>query len=256
MRLKERKTFVGTMLLVGVTLFTVGCGGGNSSNNGGGGGGESVPQVTHFSITAPADVAPNTFFIVSVSALDSSDETVGNYSGTVHFTSSDPEADLPADTTLNNGAGSFSVTLTTIGIQTIMATDTVKTRITGSSDSIDVSNSLNHGFQPSGDMGTERAAHTATLLANGQVLITGGFNANEILATAEIFDPATGTFTPTGSMTTPRFAHTATCLPTGKCSSQVAPPVPGILPHMMSMPRCAANPRRSARVDPNLRTIL
>jgi hypothetical protein len=73
-----------------------------------------------------------------------------------------------------------------------------------------------HGFQATGDMGTERASHTATLLPNGNVLITGGFNNTAVLATAELFDPATGTFTPTGDMTSPRFAHTATLLQNGK----------------------------------------
>jgi hypothetical protein len=65
-------------------------------------------------------------------------------------------------------------------------------------------------------MGTGRAAHTATLLQNGRVLIAGGFNNTDVLATAELFDPATGTFTPTGAMPTPRFSHTATLLPNGK----------------------------------------
>jgi Galactose oxidase, central domain len=73
-----------------------------------------------------------------------------------------------------------------------------------------------HGFQFTGDMGTERAAHTATLLNDGTVLVTGGFNNTAVLATAELFDPATGTFTPTGDMTSPRFAHTATLLQNGK----------------------------------------
>jgi putative Ig domain-containing protein/galactose oxidase-like protein/Kelch motif protein len=72
-----------------------------------------------------------------------------------------------------------------------------------------------HGFQAIGDMETERAAHTATLLTNGKVLVTGGFNNTDVLATAELFDPATGTFTPTGAMTASRFSHTATLLPNG-----------------------------------------
>jgi len=57
------------------------------------------------------------------------------------------------------------------------------------------------------NLGTERAGHTATLLSDGRVLLAGGFRlfvagalANEVLQTAEIFDPATGAFTATGDM--------------------------------------------------------
>jgi hypothetical protein len=71
-------------------------------------------------------------------------------------------------------------------------------------------------FQATGDMGTQRAAHTATLLPNGKVLIAGGFNNSGGLATAELFDPATGTFMATGTMTGARVSHTATLLNSGK----------------------------------------
>jgi hypothetical protein len=156
------------------------------------------------------------FFSVTVRALDKSNRTVSGYSGTVHFTSTDPQAVLSANSTLTNGAGIFSVSLTSVGSQTITATNTVTADITGSSNSIEVTaNPSAHGFQATGDMGTERAGHTATLLANGNVLITGGFNNTDNLATAESFDPASRTFTSTGTMTTPRFSHTATLLANG-----------------------------------------
>jgi WD40 repeat protein len=80
-------------------------------------------------------------------------------------------------------------------------------------------NSHAHGFQVTGDMEIERAAHTATLLANGKVLITGGFNSTDNLATAELYDPTTGAFTSTGTMTTARSSHTATLLAQGPAAS-------------------------------------
>jgi hypothetical protein len=58
---------------------------------------------------------------------------------------------------------------------------------------------------------------TATLLPNGEVLLAGGFNnAGTYLASAELYNPATGTFTPTGSMKTAREDYTATLLQNGE----------------------------------------
>ena len=61
------------------------------------------------------------------------------YGGTVHFSSSDGGASLPADSTLTNGAGTFSATLQTAGNQTITATDTVTSTVTGTSNTVAVS---------------------------------------------------------------------------------------------------------------------
>ena len=97
-------------------------------------------------------------------------------------------------------------------------------------------------FSPTGAMGTPRYNHTATLLADGRVLIAGGMSgppapgstsvvsvvlasyrgarlaatSADVLATAELYDPATGTFSPTGSMTDFRDGHTATLLQDGR----------------------------------------
>ncbi len=57
---------------------------------------------------------------------------VTGYTGTVHFTSSDPLAILPADAPLTNGVGTFNATLRAPGSQTLTATDTVNSAITGS----------------------------------------------------------------------------------------------------------------------------
>jgi hypothetical protein len=79
------------------------------------------------------------------------------------------------------------------------------------------------GFRPTGDMSTGRAEHTATLLPNGKVLITGGDSCSFInyyqscpLDSAEVYDPVAGTFATTGKMSVTRFFHTATLLGNGK----------------------------------------
>jgi hypothetical protein len=64
-------------------------------------------------------------------------------------------------------------------------------------------------------MSTTRAAHTATRLANGNVLIAGGF-ANSTYATAEIYDPNSRTFVSANNMNAARAGHSATLLPNGK----------------------------------------
>jgi hypothetical protein len=64
-------------------------------------------------------------------------------------------------------------------------------------------------------MSVGRNSHTATLLAGGKVLIAGGQGVG-VLATAELYDPTSGTFTATGSMAAARTSHTATLLINGK----------------------------------------
>ena len=67
-------------------------------------------------------------------------------------------------------------------------------------------------------MAVGRVLHTSTLLQNGKVLIVGGVltSASDPVATAEVYDPATGTFTMTGAMATAREQHTATLLADGR----------------------------------------
>src|SRR5262249_16631652 len=67
-----------------------------------------------------------------------------------------------------------------------------------------------------GSLATARAAHTATLLPSGKVLVAGGQDSSDYFSSAELYDPAAATWTATGSLVTARAAHTATLLPSGK----------------------------------------
>jgi hypothetical protein len=74
-------------------------------------------------------------------------------------------------------------------------------------------------FVATGPVTVPRAFHTATLLPSGKVLIVGGFQfnfPNSALASAELYDPSSGTFSATGSMTAGRVDHTATLLGNGE----------------------------------------
>jgi hypothetical protein len=74
---------------------------------------------------------------------------------------------------------------------------------------------VNPSWIPTGNLNVPRHDPTATRLANGKVLVVGGWNGNE-LNSAELYDPATGMWRVTGSLNTPRYLHTATLLPNGK----------------------------------------
>jgi RHS repeat-associated protein len=78
-------------------------------------------------------------------------------------------------------------------------------------------------FTTTGSLNTSRCLQSATLLNNGKVLIAGGYNDGTFcdsgttnpLASAELYNPSTGTFAPTGSMSTGRIYHSATLLQNG-----------------------------------------
>jgi N-acetylneuraminic acid mutarotase len=73
------------------------------------------------------------------------------------------------------------------------------------------------GFNNTGSMNAARVDHTATLLTNGEVLIAGGNNNTDgYLASAELYNPATGKWTVTGSMTVARDGHEAVLLQNGQ----------------------------------------
>src|SRR3954469_7349395 len=83
----------------------------------------------------PASTQAGKNLAFTVSAEDLFGQPAVGYRGTVHFSSSDPQAALPADytfTAADAGAHTFAVTLKTAGSQSITATDTVTNSLTGS----------------------------------------------------------------------------------------------------------------------------
>lgn len=123
---------------------------------------------------------------------------------------------LPAGLSFSNSSGTLSGTPTQTGSFpiTVTATDQFSQSSAATGFTIVVTA---HGFVATGSMATARRFHTATLLSNGKVLVAGGEDGSaNAFASAELYDPTTGSFSPTGSMTVPRVGHTATLLSSGK----------------------------------------
>ncbi|NOK21129.1 kelch repeat-containing protein [Corallococcus carmarthensis] len=74
---------------------------------------------------------------------------------------------------------------------------------------------LTTGWQETGSMSLTRRFPTATVLSSGKVLVVGGWD-NGFLASAELYDPGSGTWLSTGAMPFGREGHTATLLPSGE----------------------------------------
>jgi hypothetical protein len=112
--------------------------------------------ATHLSVGAPGGANTRATFSFPVTALDAANNTSVGYNGTVHFSSSDTQAKLPADTTLVAGTANVSATLETVGTQTVTATDTVTHSITGSisiSTTAPATLAISSGAPPVGTVG-------------------------------------------------------------------------------------------------------
>jgi subtilisin-like proprotein convertase family protein len=92
----------------------------------------SPATASRLAVSAPAGATAGAAFNVRVIAQDAYGNTAASYAGTVHLTSSDGQAVLPADASLSNGTGTFTVTLKTAGSESVTATDTVWGTVTGS----------------------------------------------------------------------------------------------------------------------------
>jgi N-acetylneuraminic acid mutarotase len=128
-------------------------------------------------------------------------------------------------TVLEVGGGSISsdgayTAPATVGFYHVIATSVADTTRSGNV-TIAVTTSTSR-FAPTGSMHDGRGFHTATLLPNGKVLVTGGAaRASDHIClggtdSAELYDPTAGSFTSTDLMRSLRYAHSATVLQNGK----------------------------------------
>src|SRR5437870_5017904 len=170
-----------------------------------------APVVRTLRVTAPATVTAGQAFTLTVTAVNDQGNLVAGYTGTVHFSSSDtaPGVVLPADSTLTNGQGTFSMLLATAGPQTVTVADapnslsTTVTVIVASAPTIT-------GFTPtSGPVGTS-VTISGTNFTGATAVAFNGVSASFTVTSATTIQATVPTGATTGplSVTTP--AGTAT----------------------------------------------
>jgi hypothetical protein len=124
--------------------------------------------ATHLRVTAPASKVAGKAFSITVSALDAFGNVATGYLGTVHFTSSDGQATLPANYAFvagDHGAHTFTITLRTAGSQTVTATDTLTGSITGGAAVTVIAGAATHLAVSAPASATSGAAFTITVTA-------------------------------------------------------------------------------------------
>lgn len=171
---------------------------------------EVAAQVVPPTSLAYLDPAP--VYIVGAPIVDNEPQTSG---GEITQFSVSPA--LPAGLSLNTQTGEISGTPTTVAAPTTFI-------ITGSNSAgsvtaqitIDVNTAIIGQWVPTDNLNQGRYRHTATLLADGRVLVAGGTGASGALSSAELYDAATHTWSLTGNLGTGRYFHRATLLPTGR----------------------------------------
>ena len=179
--------------------------------------GGAISGATSASYTTPAVALADSGSKFSVQVSDSAGGSLTSNTATL--------------TVLDSGPGTFILTTGSMATARISHTATLlntgKVLVVGGSNgssalpSVDLYDPATDTFTATGSLITARRNHAATLLADGKVLITGGTvgsgTSATTLATAEVYDPATGQFTATaGSLAAARSDHTATLLPGGK----------------------------------------
>jgi hypothetical protein len=189
----------------------------------------SSNQAVTWSVTAGSGsitsaglyTAPATNGLFSIVATSSAN-TNSNATAIVLVTTS--TASFVATGSLQNGREFHTATLLADGKLLVAGGAYQKSYCQEAIDSAEIYDPVAGSFASTGTMTTERYGQTSTVLPNGNVLITGGFppisdcleGPFPALTSAELFDPANGSFAPTGSMAEDRGGHTATLLPNGK----------------------------------------
>ena len=172
-----------------------------------------------------ATLLPDNKVLVAYGSNSSAYNNAAGYVGLSSIEVYDPSTGTFTEIVGDDGAGIYGHTATLLqNGEVLLAGGFVNSvwdyaGISSSDNGAGLYDSATGVFSGTGNMTANRGDHTATLLTNGKVLIAGGADQDPTgtgLASAELYDPSTGTFTQTGSMAVGRFLHTATLLQNGK----------------------------------------
>jgi hypothetical protein len=130
----------------------------------------SVFALDHFVVSTSASVVAGTSLTVTVTAQNTANAAITNYTGTIHFTSSDGAGILPADYTFVPGdAGVHTFTgvlvLKTAGTQTVSVTDVAQSSATGGATVSVTGAALDHFVVTAPATATVGTAFTTATLA-------------------------------------------------------------------------------------------
>jgi hypothetical protein len=115
--------------------------------------------ATSLTVNAVSSAAAGAPVVFTVTALNAAHNPTTSYNGTIHFTSTDPQAILPPDTALTGGTGLFIATLKTAGSQTISVADTSTASLAATSNAVAISPAPANRF---GFSGTPTSALTGS----------------------------------------------------------------------------------------------
>lgn len=163
-----------------------------------------------FQIAGAASSVAGEFTNVTVSAYDAYDNFAGDYVGTVQFSSSDLQSELPANytfTAADGGTHTFQARLKTAGNQTITASDTANAGFAGVSGTLVVTPAAAASFTVTGGGGYIGSSNAVTIQArdlfgnlatgyNGTVHL-GSSDAASVMSADAALTNGVGTFTVT-----------------------------------------------------------
>jgi hypothetical protein len=159
-------------LTPGVTMYTLGAqtitAAGPAQLTGTGTITVTAGAVSRFVVTAAATATAGSPASFTVAATDAYGNLTSDYAGTVHFTSNDVLAGLPADYTFtadDAGSHTFTAALKTAGLRSVTATDTATLTVKGTSPWIVVTASAVSSIGITGGGGHIGSPHVATVTA-------------------------------------------------------------------------------------------
>jgi hypothetical protein len=159
-------------------------------------------SATHFTVSAAGTALIGQAFTLTVTAQDQFNNIATGYTGTVVMSSSDAGAGfVPASSTLSNGQGTFAVTMATLGSQTVSATDSNSSSITGSI-TVNVTAPPDHFLVTAPSNTTAGAPFELTVTAEDKFNnVLTGFNGTVSFGSSDTLALSTGVIPSSGPLT-------------------------------------------------------